>query len=217
MRALAQDLFVVERPQRFLGLELGTRMTVMRVDGDLLLHAPVAVDPRELETHGNPRWLLAPNRFHHLHVGPWLDHGIRGWAAPGLGDKRPDLAFDAEVADTCEPWGDAVQLIPTRSLPLVSEVALLHRPSCTLVLTDLVFHLEPEAPCATRAAMRCAWGYPGCRSTLLERVFMDRVVAREEIGGLLALDFDRLVMAHGRVIETGGRDALAAAYRWLGV
>ena len=215
MRPLAQDLFVVEAPQRFLGLELGTRMTVLNLDGDLLLHSPVPLDPSILEAHGRPRWVLAPNRLHHLHVGPWLDRGLEGWGAPGLPAKRPDLAL-AEVTDRATPWGDAVELLPTRSLPLVSEVALHHRPSRTLVLTDLVFHLPSSAPWLTRAAMRAAWGYPGCRSTLLERLFMRRDRARTELRTLLALDFDRLVMAHGEVIDTGGKDALRSAYAWLG-
>ena len=64
--------------------------------------------------------------------------------------------------------------------------------------------------------MRCAGGYPGCRATLLERVFMDREAARKDLRGLPALDFDRLVMSHGDVIETGGKDVLRGAYSWLG-
>jgi hypothetical protein len=31
LRALADDLWVAERPQRFFGLEVGTRMTVIRL------------------------------------------------------------------------------------------------------------------------------------------------------------------------------------------
>ena len=46
LRRLATDLWVAERPQRFFGLEVGTRMTVIRLaDGSLLLHSPVVLDP----------------------------------------------------------------------------------------------------------------------------------------------------------------------------
>ena len=99
----------------------------------------------------------------------------------------------------------------------MNEVALLHRPSRTLVLTDLVFHLDAEAPWMTRAAIWSVGGYPGCQATLLERVFMKRQQAREDLQTLLDLDFDRLIMAHGRIIETGGKNALRNAYRWLGL
>jgi len=213
---LGPDLFVFDAEQRFFGVELGSRMTVLRLDGDLLLYSPVALDPGSLDRLGTPRWLLAPNTFHHLHVRPWLARGLTGYAAPGLAEKRRDLDFAHTVSEPCAPFGDAVQLVPLRSLPLVGEVALLHRPSRTLVVTDLVFHLGADAPWATRAAFWLLGGYPGCRATLLERALMRRAVARDDLRGLLALDFDRLIMAHGHIIETGGKDALANAYSWLG-
>lgn len=209
------QLTTFEARQRFYGVEVGARMTVVDIDGELLLHSPIDVEPAALAPLGTPRWLLAPNRLHHLYVGPWLERGLEGWAAPGLPEKRPDLRFDHVVDEACEPFGDAVRLIPLRCFPLANEVVLLHRPSRTLVVTDLVFHFTRDSPWLTRAAMRCTGAYPGCRTSLLERRGMDRDVAREEIGALLELDFDRLVMAHGAVIETGAKRALRSAYRWL--
>ncbi len=48
MRTLAPGIHVVDAPQRFLGLELGARMTLLELEGGLLAHAPVAVDPTAL-------------------------------------------------------------------------------------------------------------------------------------------------------------------------
>ena len=46
LRELAPNLWITERPQRFLGFEMGTRMTVIRLrSGDLFLHSPVRLDP----------------------------------------------------------------------------------------------------------------------------------------------------------------------------
>ena len=87
----------------------------------------------------------------------------------------------------------------------------------TRVLTDLVFHFAPTAPALTRGAMWLAGSYPGCRASVLEQVLMRREVARAELRELLSWDFDRLIMAHGEVIETDGKAALRGAYRWLGV
>ena len=100
---------------------------------------------------------------------------------------------------------------------MTREVAVLHRPSRTLVVTDLVFNFAPTAPWFTRAAMRCLCGYPGCSTTLLERVGMKRSAARRELGILASWDFDRLIMAHGEIIETGGKKALLRAFSWLGM
>lgn len=217
MRTLAPGLHVIEVPQRFVGLEVGARATVIELDGGLLVHSPVAVDPGSLAHLGVVRWVLAPNLLHHLHVGPWIEAGAEAWAAPGLRAKRPDLSFTGVVGEDAEPFGDDVVLLPLRCFPFANEVVLLHRPSRTLVLTDLLFNFSPEAPWLTRAAMFCAGGYPGCSATLLERVGMKRAVAREEIGQMLTWDFDRIVLAHGEIVETDGRRVLADAYRWLGL
>lgn len=217
MKQLAPDLHILDAPQRFLGLEVGARMTVMSLDGGLLVHSPVAVDPAVVAPLGTLRWVLAPNLLHHLHVGPWLRAGAEGWAAPGLAEKRPDLCFAGVIGEAPHPFGDQIELLATRCFPFANEVALLHRPSRTLVLTDLVFNFSAAAPWLTKAAMTCLCGYPGCRATALERVAMKRSVAREEISTLLSWDFDRLIMAHGEVIHTGGKQALAHAYRWLSV
>ena len=210
-------LHTFEAPQRFLGLELGARMTVIEIAGDLLLHSPIAVDPVQLTALGTPRWLLAPNRLHHLHAGPWLARGLEGWAAPGLPEKRPDLSFAHVVEEACEPFGPDVRLIPLRCFDLTREVVLLHRPTRTLVVTDLVFNLTADAPWLTRAAMWSTGAYPGCRVSALERVGMDRAIARAEIAALLELDFDRLIPAHGAIVVSGAKAALRGAYRWLGL
>lgn len=216
MRELADKVHVVEAPQRFFGLEVGARMTVLQLSGGLLVHSPVDLDPSSVSHLGELRWVLAPNLLHHLYAGRWMAAGAEGWAARGLPEKRPDLRFAGVIEPGASPFGDEVALVPLTCFPFSNEVVLLHRPSRTLVLTDLVFNFPPTAPLLTRLAMRCACGYPGCRATLLERALMKREIARKEIAAILAMDFDRIVLAHGEVIETGGKEALAGAYTWLG-
>ena len=214
-RELAPGVHVAEAKQRYLGLEMGARMTLLETDGGLLVHSPVALDPEEVARIGAARWVLAPNLLHHLYVGPWAEAGVEAWAAPGLVAKRPDVDFRGEVEDGSRPFGDDVWVKPMACFAMTNEVVVLHRPSRTLVVTDLVFNIAPTAPWATRAAMRCLCGYPGCKTTLLERAGIRRGVAREELQEILSWDFDRLIMSHGEVIETGGKDALLGAFGWL--
>ena len=149
-------------------------------------------------------------------MGSWIDAGLSGWAAPGLAEKRPDVDFTGTLDGRGHPFGSDIEVVPLTCFEFTQEVVLLHRPSRTLVVTDLVFHFSESAPWLTRAVMTCLLGYPGCRTTLLERIGFDRPTARREVAQLLDLDFDRLVMAHGEVISTGGKDALARAMGWLG-
>jgi hypothetical protein len=214
-RTVVPGLQVAEAPQGFLGLEVGARMTALETSRGWVVHSPLDQEPGLGESGGEIAAVVCPNKLHHLYAGRWLATGAPGFAAPGLPEKRRDLPFAGVLDGTGDPLGPDVAVFPMRCFAMTNEVVLLHKPTRTLVVTDLVFHFGPSAPWVTRAAMTCLCGYPGCSMTLLERFGFDRAVARQEIGELLAQDFDRLIMAHGEIIETGGRGALWNASRWL--
>lgn len=223
MRQLAEDLWVVERPLRFGGVALGTRMSVVRLrDGSLLLHSPVALDD---ELHaallglGTPRYAVAPNRFHHLFIGDYRRAfpQVQLFAAPGLPQKRRDLTFDAVLSDVPPPeWAGQLDQEHFKGFPIMSEVAFCHRASRTLLTCDLAFNLGPEAPFATRLAFRLVGGYGRLGPTRVEKLLIrDRAQARTSLERILGWDFDRVVVTHGTVLESGGREALRHGYRWL--
>lgn len=217
MRRLAEGVHVFEVPQTFYGLQLGARMTVLDTGDGLLAISPVDAEPEAYPYLRDVRWALSPNLFHHLYAGSWIERGVETWACRGLPEKRPDLAFAGTISPGAAPFGAQIWLLPLACLEATNEVVVLHRPSGTLVVTDLLFHLPPSAPWLTRQAFRLVGAYPGCRTSVLERFGINREVARAELRQILAEDWDRLVMAHGEVIETGGKAALRGAFDWLGL
>lgn len=217
MREIASGVHTLERPLRFLGIEVGTRMTVLQLADGLLVHSPIDVPPETLRTIGEPRWVLAPNKLHHLFVGPWIDAGLEGWAAPGLPEKRRDVPFTGVVESGTHPFGPDVEVVTLSCFSLSNEVVLFHKPSRTLLVTDLVFNFSRTAPWLTRFIMGCALCYPGCKASLIERIGMNRQIAREEIATILGFGFERIVMSHGEIVETDAREVWAGAYRWLGI
>ncbi len=220
LRPIAPDLWVAECPLRFLGLELGARMTVVRFEDRLLLHAPIAASAglqAQLAQLGTVQWAVAPNLYHHLFVGEWFGEGVEGWATERLQQKRADLAFTSTIGVDQPTWPAALEVYPLTSIPFSDEVVFFHRPSKTLILTDFVFHLtKAETPAFTRFMMFFGGAYPNVRCSHVERVMMDRKKGREDLGRLLEWDFDRLIMGHGQIVEEGGRAALKRAYKWLG-
>ena len=223
LQKLAENLWVVERPQRFWGLEVGSRMTVVRLaDRSLFLHSPVALDAplrRDLDALGTARYAVAPNRFHHLHAGDVARAypEVRLWVAAGVERKRPDLAIAGALTDGAPvEWQREVDQLYFRGRPFENEVVFLHRTSRTLLLCDLAFNFGPTAPVVTRVVMTLLGGYGRFRPTRLDPFLIrDRSAARRSLEQILAWDFDRVVVAHGDVLERGGRDALRTGYRWL--
>ena len=223
VRALAPDLWVVDRPQRFFGLAVGTRMTVIRLaDGSLLLHSPVVLDAdlrRALDALGPVRFAVAPNRVHHLYAGDVARAypEARLWIGPGLETKRPDLAYVAILGDEAPvEWRGQIDQVFFRGRPYENEVVFCHRASRTLLICDLAFNFGPNAPLVTRVLMSLIRSYGYFGPTKLDPLLIrDRAAARTSMEAILAWDFDRVIIAHGDVLEIGGRDALRRGYAWL--
>lgn len=223
MRQLDDDLWIADQPLSIAGIELGARMTVLRLpDQRLLLHSPIRPTPELLEevrALGKVGAVVAPNRFHHLFAGAWLGAcpGASLFVAPGLETKRPDLPVAGLLSDTPEPmWKGAVEQVVLRGIPLTNEVVFFHAASRTLIATDLAFHIGPDRPALTRLAFRLSGAYGHLAPTLLERLLVrDRTTFRASLQRILDWPFDRVIVAHGTVLETGGRRELARGYSWL--
>jgi hypothetical protein len=223
LRSLAEGLWVVDRPQSFWGLPVGARMSVIRLSGGrLLLHSPVALDGElraQLRTLGRVCFAVAPNRLHHLYAGEVAREfpGARLWVAPGLPSKRPDLAFEAVLGDTAPgEWRGELDQVFFRGRPYENEVAFFHRATRTLLLCDLAFNFGASAATPTRWLMKLIRSYGQLGPTKLDPLLIrDRAAARESLDKILAWDFDRVVVAHGDVLETGGHRILSDGYAWL--
>ena len=223
MRKLDESLWVVDRRQRFYGLECGTRMTVIRLaDGALLLHSPVRLKPelcRELDTAGRVRFVVAPNRVHHLYAGDVAKTypEARLWVGPGLPEKRPDLQYVAILGDEAPAeWRGQVDQVFFAGRPYENEVVFFHRASRTLIMCDLAFNFGPGAPASTRFVMRLMLSYGRFGPSKLDPLLIrDRPKARDSLRRILAWDFDRVIVAHGDVLETGGHESLRRGYSWL--
>ena len=223
LRQLAENLWVAERPQSFYGLPVGSRMTVIRIASErLLLHSPVALDPDlrgQLDALGRVCFAVAPNRVHHLHAGEvaGVYPGARLWVAPGLERKRPDLVFEAVLTDEApEEWRGEVAQVFFRGRPYENEVVFFHRASRTLVLCDLAFNFGPRSAAPTRLLMKLLRSYGHLGPSKLDPLLIrDRNAARESLERILAWDFDRIIVAHGDVLESGGHEILRRGYSWL--
>ncbi len=198
-------------------------MTVLRLpDQSLMLHSPVQLDAplsQALRELGPVKWLLGPNKGHHLFLGEYgkafPDAALCG--APALAEKRRDLAFQHVLAPEPPPgWPESVKLQLVEGAPLMNEVALLHAPSRTLVLTDLVFNVPRGGPNRARLFhwLVGASGHFGPHR-LIRLFIRDRAAARRSLDRILAWDFDRIVMSHGEVVSTGGHRLVEQAFAFL--
>ena len=222
-RKLTDDLHVFDASFRLAGMDLGGRMTVLRLpDGGLWVHSPVAFTPERraaVEALGKVRFLVAPNLFHHMHLPDWAAAfpDARVVAPAGLRAKQPALRIDQELDDTPDPaWAPVLEQLHVRGMPRVDEFLFFHRPSRTLLITDLAFHFQHAESWPLKLYLKAnrAWGR--LAPTALERLLMkDKEAVRASIQRALKWDVERVVMCHGEVLERGGQKALHDAFSWL--
>lgn len=193
------------------GLHFPVRMTVVKLpDGGLLLHSPVKIDDARaaaLAELGPVKHIVAPNALHHLFFGEAQARypDALSWAAPGLAAKRDDLRFDRTLDPTGSeptPWSDVLESRFVDGIPWANETVFLHRPSKTLLVTDLFFNMQSPA---NRRSRFFFWllgvlGRPR-QSPLLRMQTKDRAAAANACRGILEWSFDRAVPAHGPVVE----------------
>lgn len=225
-RELAHGLWSVDRVIGIpAGPRLGTRALLVELPGGgVLAWSPVPLSDALrafVETRGGARFLVAPNSFHYLGLAEWQRAfpSASCWLAPGL-PARVGAAVPAghELLDGADtPFAPA---LPHRVLDCgrgVSEVALFHAASRTLLIVDSAFNVQrPE-----RWQDRLAWGALGVLGhfgpTPTSRTFLlrDRAAVAGWIEALCAWPFARVAMAHGEPLAGGPRELRAAFARYL--
>lgn len=221
LRPVGPGVFVADYPQQFHRMPIGSRMTVLALGAsDLLVHSPVPLTPalrRDLELLGQVQAIVAPNLYHHLYVGDFMSAfpAAPAYACKGLTTKRPELSFVGELTGPPGPWQPFVEYLPFDGNPEHNEVVFFHPSSRTLVVSDLLGNLLDLRGLRMRIfGFVNGWGKFGA-PRVLRLLVRDRPAARASRDRILGWDFDRVIMAHGAILETGGHDAVSSALHWL--
>lgn len=204
------------------GVRMDTRMTVIRLpSGGLLLHSPIRLesDPadsdapstrlaEDLEALGPVEHLVAPNLYHHFFLAEakqrWPDAAV--WAPAGLSDKVRNLP-SCQSLTASESWLDCLDVFVLAGMPKFQEHVFFHRPSKTLMVTDLVFNRPAGHTALARLFFRFAGTHEKLAvSKLFKGLIKDRGAFRDSLEAVLELPLERVIMAHGLVLADDARE-----------
>jgi hypothetical protein len=200
--------------------ELGvvsSRMTVVRLeDGRILVHSPV---PIEHDLHsavrnlGQVAALIAPNLFHHQFLSEWrlAFPEAKAFGVPGLAAKRSDFKFDGMLESGSAPeWRGEVDQLLIEGIPEYGEGVFFHRASSTLIVSDLVFNYTPAQATSDPGGADGLGPHIRIRSAISEPN-----AVRESIGKVLRWPFERVIVAHGEVVESDGHERFRKGFEFL--
>jgi hypothetical protein len=223
LHSIARDLWVAEQPLRYLGIALTTRMTIVRLtDGTLMVHSPIRLTDElrsAAASAGRVRFIVAPNRFHHLFVPDWQKTypDAQTFCAPGLDTKRADLKFTAILGDDPPAaWADEIDQAFMRAFPPLNEIVFFHHKTRTLIFTDLLFNIARHDSAYARFLLRLdgAFHGPAIPRSFRLPLRLKRVECVAFLHRLVSWDFDRAILAHGEIIDSGAKPAIERAWRF---
>lgn len=227
LEQITQDVYAAQGTLRMPGgITFPVRMTIVRHAEGLWIHSPIEINDAlaaQIDALGPVKWLVAPNCLHHL----YFQAASARWpeaecvAAPGLSKKRSDLTFQHQLPreGNNSLWPGWMDSCFMAGAPAANETVFLHRPSGSLIVTDLVFNLPANGHNAASWLMFSMVGVRGrfAQSRLWRILTKDRGALAASVAELLQWDFQRIIPSHGAVLEKDTKVALRNALKWLGV
>lgn len=220
------SLYSVDGPTvSFFGFPYPTRMALARLSTDCVwVWSPVALTQElanEVEALGPVRYIVSPNKIHHLFLQQWIDRwpDARVYAPPGLARRKPAIRFDAELTDEPNPeWAADIDQVIFRGSFVMEEVAFFHRPSKTALIADLVQRHAESTLSGWKGMLMRLDGMAGERGSAPREwraTFLRRGPARAAREKLLSWNAERLLIAHGECAQSGANEILRNALSWI--
>ncbi|MDX1817800.1 MAG: DUF4336 domain-containing protein [Marinobacter sp.] len=222
----APSLYVADGPTvPFYGFPYPTRMAVIELSGGgLWIWSPVALTDdlaRSVEALGTPRYIVSPNKIHHLFLTGWAEHWpkARLYAPPGLAERKPEIPFYADLEDEPDPaWAEDIDQVIFRGSLFMEEAVFFHRSSRTAIVGDLIQRHDPETAAGWKGALMKLddlVGEHGSTPREWRASFLKRGPARAARQKVLDWQPERLLIAHGACAESGATAVIRDALDWI--
>ena len=226
LQEFGQSLYIAEGPTvSFYGFPYPTRMAVVSLsDGNAWVWSPVALSDDlvdSVESVGPVRFIVSPNKIHHLFLSEWASRwpDAKLYAPPGLVKKKPELKFDAELGDTADPaWATDIDQVIFHGSVAMKEVVFFHRQSRCAIVCDLIQrHNEADMTGWKGWLMRLdsLVGEHGSTPREWRASFVDRRAARSAREKLLSWQPERLLIAHGECAQTRASEIISDSLSWI--
>ncbi|MDH4001536.1 MAG: DUF4336 domain-containing protein [Xanthomonadales bacterium] len=226
LQEFGQSLYFADGPTvSFYGFPYPTRMAVIRLtDGSAWVWSPVALNDEladSVESVGPVRFIVSPNKIHHLFLSEWSRRWpeARLYAPPGLAKRKPELKFDDELRDEADPaWATDIDQVIFHGSVAMEEVVFFHRQSRCAIVCDLI-QRHPEVNMTgwkgRLMRMDSLVGEQGSTPREWRASFLKRGAARVAREKLLSWNPERLLIAHGDCAQTGASEIITDALSWI--
>lgn len=228
LKPVAPDIWIADGSWiKFYGVPFPTRMTVVRLaNGDVWVHSPIDIEnglAEAVSALGPVRYLIAPNWIHYAWLPVWQQHFPEAttYVSPGVLERAESrgvmLPFSEALGN--EPvarWSAEIEQRLAES-DYHKELVFFHRPSRTLILTDLLENFElQKMPWWTRPLLKLGGvcDPDGRMPRDMAAGFKRRPGhIRKLVQDMIDWNPEKIILAHGRWYEKNGAEELKRAFR----
>lgn len=189
-------------------LRFVSRMSVVQVSSsDLLVHSSAEPTPElcaELDALGTVKYIVVPNNLHRWHARAMKTRYPNATLlCSSLLSKNLHPDMELETPDPL-PWdSDTLAMTPIHGLPVLNEFVFLHRPSKTLLVTDLCFnwHVD-DMNLGNRMLIHLTNGFrPLTVTPFFRDAVTDRVALQRSLDSVMDWDFTTVHPCHTRSVS----------------
>lgn len=201
-------------------MKLPVRTAIIQTNGGhKILWSPSSkLKEEDLKTLGQVTDILAPSLWHcgGVRLAQQVYPQAKTWGPPEAMTLKADINWTNTLPSPDWPYNDLV-IIPVKGLKNVNECLMLDQTTKTLFVSDLVFNL-------TNPKGLGAWLFLSLFGTYkrfaVSRLFLKMVNDKEQfkvsIQKVFNYDFETIVMSHGEIIKTNGKNFLRSAFKERG-
>ena len=220
LQQIAPNLWHLQHGFSALGIGVTARMTVVRfADGRLWLHSPVPLSApvrEQLAGLGEVAFIVAPNKVHHMFAGDAAKAFPKAvlYGAPGLAQKRPGLRNMQTLTPEAPPeWAAELDQVFAEGFPFANETVFYHKASRSVIMTDLCqwWTGDLNLPAKLYAGVTGVRARLGVPRTIRAGV-RDPVAFAASARKILAWPFDRAIVAHDAIVDTGAHAQVERAF-----
>jgi len=210
----------------FFTLPYSTRMTIIRLSGNQLwVHSPVRLTEAlkaEVCALGEVTYLIAPNHLHHLFLQDWIEAfpQAQTYGTREVATKCPQIHFNSLLTEHGNyPWLDEIDQLLFTGSRFMQECVFFHLPTKTLIVTDLIENFDPHSFTPLKRFIARLTGIlaPNGRMPVDWRTsfIFNKHKARQHVETILAWQPQRIIMAHGLIIDEGATEHFRKAFSWV--
>lgn len=213
-------IWTSERPIWFGGVRIRSRTTVVRLAGGALwVHSPTTPSDdvcAALDRLGEVRWIVVPNRFHHLQAPATAARYPHAQVVGPKTVRNPSVKVTVELGEAGLSRSiPELEPISLDGAPFLDETVFFHRQSGSLIAADLLMSACARDHWTWRLAARLFDRYEKIKPPPDVRMHTrPSEMLRASLDRMLALPIEQILVAHADPITDRPAQQLADAWRF---